>query len=141
MVFGPWKFATCSHNDVEAVNLKACMTASARLITTLWHLPGGYFCEIENDMEFIFRMVALVVIFGGFIFFMKSKEEKREAEIQAIFAPYNAEMTRYLDKKTYSSSKFPAKGYILFVDEPTKKVTRFSDNQPKNPSEVYYSSS
>lgn len=93
-------------------------------------------------MQFIVKWIIIVLLFGGFIYFMKSKEQEREMEAQAKLAPYNAEIERYLARKSFAKPKLPAKGNVIFVDEKTRRVDKFSDyaispyNQPKSPSNV-----
>lgn len=93
-------------------------------------------------MQFIVKWIIIVLLFGGFIHFMKSKEQEREMEAQATLAPYNAEIERYLARKSFAKPKLPAKGNVIFVDEKTRRVDKFSDyaistyNQPKSPSNV-----
>lgn len=75
---------------------------------------------------------------------MKSNKQEQEAAAQAQLAPYNAEIDRYLAKKSFAKPKIPAKGNVIVVDEKTRRVDKFADytymigpfNQPKSPSNV-----
>lgn len=88
------------------------------------------------------KTILLLAIFGGFIYFMGTSEQNREKAVQEELQPYNDQISRYMTKKVISDKKTPARGNIIFVDEKTKKVNKFSDytlspyNTPKSPSEV-----
>lgn len=92
-------------------------------------------------MKLIFRIIVLLLI-GGFIYFTESKKQAREMDAQAKLGPYNAEIERYLARKSLAKPKFPAKGNVIFIDEKTRRVDKFSDytispyNQPNSPSNV-----
>lgn len=93
-------------------------------------------------MQFIVKWIVIVLVFGGFIYFMESKEQEREMNAQAKLEPYNAEIERYLARKSGGKPKSPAKGNVIFVDAKTRRVDKFSDytisphNQPNSPSNV-----
>ncbi len=82
------------------------------------------------------------MVFGGFIYYMESAKQKREADAQAELAPYNAEVERYLARSSFAKPKIPAKGKVIFVDEKTRRLDKFSDhsssplNQPTSPADV-----
>ena len=93
-------------------------------------------------MQFIIKWIAIILLFGGFIYLMKSKEQEREINDQTKLAPYNAEIERYLARKSFAAGKMPARGKVIFVNEKTRQVDKFSDytispyNQPENPKNV-----
>lgn len=93
-------------------------------------------------MRFLFKWTVIAGIFGGFIYYMNKIEDDKEREMQAQLFPYNEQISRYLVKKSVADSRIAAKGNVIFVNEKTRKVDKFSDytigpyNQPKSPNEV-----
>jgi len=93
-------------------------------------------------MQLIAKWIIIILLFGGFVYYMESRDREREAEAQEKLAPYNAQIERYLARTSFAEPRVPAKGNVIFVDEKTRRVDKFSDytlspyNQPKNPSDV-----
>lgn len=93
-------------------------------------------------MNFIIRLVVMILIFGGFIYFINKGKDDRENKALAELEPYNNQIERYLKKNLVTKNRIPAKGNIIFVNEKTSRVDKFSDytiipyNQPKDPGEI-----
>jgi hypothetical protein len=93
-------------------------------------------------MQFLIKWVTIVIVFGGFIYFMTGWKNGIEQDALLKVAPYTAEVERYLKKKSVAKEKIPAHGHVLFVDEKTRTVDKFSDhitdarNRPTGPADV-----
>ena len=93
-------------------------------------------------MDFIVKWIVIIFLFGGFVYYMKSQEQEREMDAQAKLAPYNAELERYLLRRSVAKARIPARGNVIFVDEKTRRVDKFADytispyNQPNSPNDV-----
>lgn len=93
-------------------------------------------------MRLILKLIIMVGFFGGTIYFVEEGKRKTEMVAQSKLAPYNAQIDRYLNKKLIAKNKVPAQGKIVFVDEKTKTLDKFSDYQiipsdePSTPDEV-----
>ena len=84
----------------------------------------------------------MILLFGGFVYLIERKKQTQEADAQSVLKPYNAEIDRYLAKKSITKPKLQAIGNVIFVDEKTRRVDKFSNytispyNQPQSPSNV-----
>lgn len=93
-------------------------------------------------MQFILKWLVMVSFFGAIVYFTETGKKEREIEAQIGLTPYKAEIERYLAKKSVAKAKLPAKGNVVFIDELTRTVDKFSDytisphNQPKDPKDV-----
>jgi len=93
-------------------------------------------------MGFLLKWTVIVGIFGGFIYYMNKIHADKERETQAQLSPYNDQIARYLNKKSVANGRIAAKGNVIFVNEKTRKLDKFSDytispyNQPQSPDEV-----
>ncbi|RYF35710.1 MAG: hypothetical protein EOO38_28690 [Cytophagaceae bacterium] len=73
---------------------------------------------------------------------MNKTKDYTESAAQEKLEPYNAQINRYLAKKSTATTRLAASGAILFVDEKTRRVDKFSDhiispyNQPADPDHV-----
>lgn len=81
-------------------------------------------------------------VIGGVIVFLAERDTVKEEKAQVLLTPYNAQINRYLKKKAVVKDKTPAQGNVIFVDEVTRTVDKFSDytispyNLPKTPDDV-----
>ena len=91
---------------------------------------------------YIFKLLIVISVFGGFIYYMNKQKDDKESAEQAKLEPYNIQIERYLKNSSITDVKIPAKGNIIFVDEKTRRVDKFSDytispyNQPTDPDDV-----
>ena len=68
------------------------------------------------------------------------KAAEKAVQVRAELALFNAQVDRYLTKKSVTKGRVPAHGRVIFVNERSRKVDKFDDlvpsMQPKDPSEV-----
>lgn len=93
-------------------------------------------------MAFILKWIVIATLFGGFIYYMESEKQEKEMEAQAKLEPYNASVKRYLARRSFAMTRAAAKGNVIFVNEKTMRVDKFTDytlspyNQPSGPDQV-----
>lgn len=97
---------------------------------------------LTGFLFYVFKWMVVIALFGGFIYWMNKEKDDRETEAQAKLQPYNSQVERYLKKNSIAKNPISAQGNVVFINEKTKKVDKFSDytispyNQPNGPLDV-----